>query len=467
MLFSWGLKMKPCDIDPIRIYIDHWEDYESIGDKAMLLNAVRRLEIHLGQCVFVGPHSPNKAGNFLFPGMLPVLPPHGELTRIADWFRSVYTRLAGLLPVKAPASRINSKKYLDLARFIFSIKLTFYSIGLRFVFNESFRDFLDKIKKCDLFFTVGDCSLNDYWLDGVVYKSWLVELVRRYVPVCVLSSQGIGPLTVPWARRRLVGALKKLDILSFRDFAYSQALVEAEGLKDVPSKIVGDEAFSLPVASQEQVRSVLDGAGISRGEPFIAVNFRKTDFTQSTAFLLDKIALLLDAVIKETSRAIVFVPMSTGNDYGCDHEAGSRLKRMMEHHERFFVLEPLGDPSLAKGIIAAAAYSMGVSYHLHVFSLSAGHPTVVLYTGNYYQTKSEGLISFYGSPSRAVDFSVTGVEQTLELVRDIEKQYDNACAHVREVNKLILEDNDWTIEMVKSALIRKGRHARVLQAAGK
>ena len=56
----------------ITIYIDHWEDYESIGDRAMLLNAMRRIENYLGPCTFVSPYTATKAGAFLLPNMIPV-----------------------------------------------------------------------------------------------------------------------------------------------------------------------------------------------------------------------------------------------------------------------------------------------------------------------------------------------------------------------------------------------------------
>ncbi|MGB8214193.1 MAG: polysaccharide pyruvyl transferase family protein [Anaerolineales bacterium] len=435
--------------------MDHWEDYESVGDKAMLLNALRRLELHLGPCQFVGPLSPEKAGQFQYPGLTGVVPPHLEVTRQAGQLKGLYLTLIKFLPSRL-TPKIKNTFFLDVAISSLALKLFLYSIGLRFVFGKLFRNFLDEISTCDVFFTVGDCSLSDLWLDGVVLKAWLVKLVRPFVSVSVLSSQGIGPLETAWARKRLVGSFQSLDILSFRDHSYSQALVEAEGLKGVPYQIVADEAFSFPVADQAEVWKALEAAGASEAEPFIIVNFRNTDFTQSTSFLLNKIASLLDSVIAATNKKMVFIPMSKGDHYGRDHAAGMSLKGMMKQAERLCVLEPLDEVNLVKGIIGAAAYSIGISYHLHVFSLSQGHPTLIVYTGDYYKTKSEGLISFYGPPNRAVNFSEVSVEQTLEYVLAMENNYAEACAQVRKVNRGILENNDWTIKMLKSELVEKG-----------
>jgi polysaccharide pyruvyl transferase WcaK-like protein len=443
--------------NPIRIYIDHWEDYESIGDQAMLLNAMRRLEVYLGPCTFVTPHSPKKTGSFLLQNMVPVGPPTNELTSTARQVRSLYSKARKLFPSCFPASEVRSSKFLDLAQKIIALKLFLYSLGLHFVFKQSFQDFLEEIKKCDVFFTVGDCSLNDYWLEGLILKSWLINTVRPFIPICVLSSQGIGPLTASSSRRRLVDALKKLDILSFRDFSYSKALVESEGLSGIPYKIVCDEAFTFPSCDQNATWGFLKAAGLEEGQPFIAVNFRNTDFTQNTTHLLEKIAELLDRVITTTQKSIVFVCMSKGDDYGRDHAAGLSLKSTMKQTDKFHVLEPVEDIGLVKGIIGQAAYTIGISYHLHVFSLSQGHPTIALYSGEYYKTKSDGLIAFYGEPSRSVDISKIDVEEVLRYIVALEAQYTGACAHVREVNDQILAVNDWTIHKLKEKLIEMGR----------
>lgn len=435
----------------IRIYIDHWEDYESVGDQAMLLNALRRLKRYLGPCQFVGPLSPKKKGQFQYPNLATVVPPHLEILRTARRVKAIYAKVPGSLKPK-----LSSMTFLDLSISIFTFKYFLYSLGFHFVFGESFRGFLQEIKRCDVFFIVGDCSLSDYWLDGVVLKSWLVQFVRRFVSVSVFSSQGIGPLETPWARKRLVRGLATLDLLSFRDFSYSKSLVEAEGLTGVPYNIVMDEAFSLPVAPRSETWKVLMEGGVSKTEPFIIVNFRNTDFTQNTTSLLNKIADLLDRVVIATKKKIVFIPMSSGENYGRDYQAGTQLKNLMKEGDKLHVFEPMADVELVKGIIGAADYSIGLSYHLHVFSLSQGHPTLILYTGDYYKTKSEGLISFYGLPNRAVDFSETRIEQTLEFILEIEDHYTEACARVNEVNKGILENNDWTLQMLRKILVEKG-----------
>ena len=369
---------------------------------------------------------------------------------------SIFARFLSLLRIRILDGKQVSKFSFDLAILLINIKLFFYSIGLRFVFRQSFRDFIEQFKKCDAFFTVGDCSLSDYWLDGVIIKSWLINLAQRYIPVRVLSSQGIGPLSTAWARKRLIASLSKLNLLSFRDFENSQALVQSEGLKGVPNKIVCDEAFSYPIATSIDVWRVLSNYCLNKGEEFIVVNFRKTDFTQNTSNLLQKIAGFLDQIIEQTGRKLVFVCMSSGENYGKDFETGQNLRQLLKDPDRLIVLKPIDDISLVKGIIGEARYSIGLSYHLHVFSLSQGHPTLIVYSGDYYKTKSEGLVSFYGGVNKAINLQENSVEQMIDCVSDIESNYDASCQNVSEVNRKILEINDWTIVELKELLIKEG-----------
>ena len=441
---------------PIRIYIDHWEDYESIGDKAMLLNAMRRLEIELGPCTFVTPYTPTKPGAFLLPNMVPVTPPQAELLTTARRLRAISSKITNHLPLIPKDTTGKSRSDFELAERIIGVRMLLYSVGLKFVFRKAFRDFLELIKKCDVFFTVGDCSLNDYWLDGVEIKSWLIDTVRKFIPICAMSSQGIGPLSTPWARQRLSSALNKLDVLSFRDTHYSKDLVESEGLSGVQHRIVCDEAFTFPVSDPETAWRILENAGVPRVEPFIGVNFRNTDFTQNTAFLQEKTAKLLDDTIVATKKNIVFICMSKGCDYGCDHEAGLALRNLMDHKEQFFVLDPIGEIEDVKAIIGKAEYTMGISYHLHVFSLSQGHPTIALYTGKYYQTKLDGLLGFYGKPSITLNIAETPNSEIINNIRILESRYSEAVAHIEKVNSKILKDNDWTIKLVKQLLTEKG-----------
>lgn len=440
---------------PIRIYIDHWEDYESIGDKAMLLNAMRRLELHLGNCLFVSPFTSEKPESFLLPNMVPVQPPYKELERTVSLLKRFMSKIFRFLPSKYSSSKTNKIFYLNLAIIFFNIKLFLYSIGFRNVFTKPFQNFLKEIKNCDVFFAVGDCSLSDYWLEGVILKSWLLKLVRPFVKVSVMSSQGIGPLNTDWACKKLVKSLKTLDILTYRDYSNSKNLVDSGGLTGVLTNIVADEAFSFPIATNSEIWNELNRYELFENTPFIIVNFRNTDFTQSTTHLLEKIATLLDEVVAKTDKNIVFICMSRGNDYGQDYQAGEKLKDMMVKKNRFYLLEPIDDIELVKGVIGKAVYSMGISYHLHVFSLSQGNPTLILYTGDYYKTKSEGLISFYNPPNRAVNISETENEINLKYILEIDNNLSSIKIQNLEVNKRILEDNDWTIRSLKTILENK------------
>jgi 3-dehydroquinate synthase class II len=81
---------------------------------------------------------------------------------------------------------------------------------------------------------------------------------------------------------------------------------------------------------------------------------------------------------------------------------------------------------------------------------------LILYSGEYYKTKSEGLTAFYTLPIRAVNFKEESIEQTLSYINEIEENYAIACKQVNLVNQKILANNDWTIAKLKNILIEKG-----------
>ena len=145
--------------------------------------------------------------------------------------------------------------------------------------------------------------------------------------------------------------------------------------------------------------------------------------------------------------------MSKGDNFGKDYETCISLQGLMQRNNQFLVLKPIDDISLVKGIIGAAAYSIGLSYHLNVFSLSQGHPTLILYTGDYYKIKSEGLISYYAPPNRSVNFAEVSIGQAVDYVHEIEENYHEVCIGIKQVNKKIFENDDWTIKELRKKLI--------------
>jgi polysaccharide pyruvyl transferase WcaK-like protein len=435
--------------------VDHGEAYGNQGDEAMLLNALERLARYLGPCEFILPGEPGKPLPAQLPKVETVLPPHGEFAR---WSRQ-FDRFLGLcrrLPLLGRLVREPQNTTVwKMAALWFDVRISLWRCGVLKSPGEGLQPFLEALKDCDLFYGVGAADFNDFWLQGVIYKSWLYTLVSHYVRVSAVSAQGIGPLETKWARRRMAKAFSCLDLLSFRDFSLSQEIVEAENINQVRYQIVGDEALTLPTGNQEAIEALLRSSGLPAGESFIAVHFRTTDYTQDTSFLEAQIAALLDHIAEIVPHFFVFFPMSHHLHSGIDVDYGAAIKHNMKRKERFCVAPFHADVRVIKGAVGLARYSMGLSYHVHVFSFSQGHPAIILFTGDYYRYKSEGLVSFYGKPSVAFDLAKTGNDRILAAIQELEDDYPVACKHIERVNEQqLFRVNDWTLREI-AAMMQK------------
>lgn len=440
---------------PLRIFVDHGEAYGNLGDEAMLLNALERLARYLGPCEFVLTSEPGKPLPPHLPKVETVLPPHVEFERGARQFGK-FLGLCQRLPlirrlVREPIIPTSWK----MGEFWINVKVTLWQWGILKSPGKFLLPFLEALKSCDAFYGVGAADFNDLWLQGVIYKSWLYTVASRYVKVCAVSSQGIGPLATKWARRRMALAFSRLDLLSFRDHFLSQQIVEAEKISRVRYKIVGDEAFSLATGKAGAVKELLRLSGLPENASFVAVHFRTTDYTQDTSHWDARIAAVLDQVAEIVPHFFVFFPMSYHLHSGNDAEYGRTIKSKMRHRERLCVAPIHEDVRVIKAAVGQSRYSMGLSYHIHVFSLSQGHPAAILFTGDYYRCKSEGLVSFYGKPNAALDLAATPDGQILEAITELETNYLAACEAIRGVNQDLLQVNDWTLREL-AVLLERG-----------
>ena len=217
------------------------------------------------------------------------------------------------------------------------------------------------------------------------------------------------------------------------------------GLSGVPNEVVFDEAFTLAPGTPAAVNEYMEACGVPDGAPFLAIHFRSTDYTRETTLLLPRISNLLDEIIDAHGHYLVFFPMSYHTHSRMDEDYGNTIRAKMRRSERMLVAPLSRDVTLVKGAVARAQYSLGLSYHLHIFSLSSGHPALILYTGEYYKCKSEGLVEFYGPPNRAIDLAKVSDSRILQHVSRVEDNYANTCSAVASVNQELLRQNDRTL----------------------
>ena len=105
------------------------------------------------------------------------------------------------------------------------------------------------------------------------------------------------------------------------------------------------------------------------------------------------------------------------------------------------------DLGIIKAAIGASRFTLGLSYHVHVFGLSQGVPAIIVYSNDYYRYKSEGLVGFYAPPNAAIDVGAEdGEAAALRAIEDLARGYREVRDGITRRNAEIRAVNDWTIE---------------------
>jgi polysaccharide pyruvyl transferase WcaK-like protein len=432
---------------PLRVYVDHGEAYGNLGDEAMLLGALSRLQRHLGPCQFVIPRESSRPLPALSGYAVQLVPsPFAFFLRTNQLLERSTARLSRFGVPHPPSlrSRVRAARVLASA----------CAAGLWR--DPQFAEFADALRRCDLFYGVGAADFNDYNAFGAAYKCWLYMTARARARVVAVSAQGFGPLRNGELPPLMRHAFRNIDLLSFRDSAYSAEFAAGLGLNSCRTRIVGDEAFALPAADPGAAQDYLERAGLRRGEPFIAVHWRSTDYTQETAPFYPKVAQIFEAASRVHRMPVVFVPMSYDVHSRHDDECCNAVRTFMREPARLLMAPKSHDVGLIKAAIGAGRFTLGLSYHVHIFGLSQGVPAVMIYSGDYYRYKSDGLAGFYGPPTVAVDIAAPGGDMAaLQAVEEMSASGQAARAEIVRRNAEILADNDWTL--TETAKLLRGR----------
>ena len=85
------------------------------------------------------------------------------------------------------------------------------------------------------------------------------------------------------------------------------------------------------------------------------------------------------------------------------------------------------DLGVIKAAIGASRFTLGLSYHVHVFGLSQGVPAIIVYSNDYYRYKSEGLVGFYAPPNAAVDVGAdNGEAGAMRAIEELARNWIHA-----------------------------------------
>jgi polysaccharide pyruvyl transferase WcaK-like protein len=445
-------------VRPLTVWLEHSAGRWNVGDDALLVSAARRIEKWLGpvRLILSGP------GVGALPSGLPPYETAPSLqTELDEAVLQFRDQFATTLATWDLAEFRMDENWLRGDARIYQIVATGLAARVRAAVtlgvplgSPGLESAVAAMSRCDLLYVVGDNSFNDFYPAGVVGRRWICRIARLCGARVALSSQGLGPLESRWGLGNLSRMLRDVDFVSLRDGRYGQDRIR-EAAPDFDARVTGDEAFQLAV-SREGGDRLLEHAGIRLREPFVAVNFRKTDCLRDTRALAPRLAALLDGIAERSGTLLAFVPMSYGEHWGDDIAYAGEIRSHMRFGASLRIFPLDADVGAVKAAVGQALYTFGTSYHMHVFGLSQNRPAIILYTGRYYRTKSEGLASFYPGAACALNLDVVDDARVLAAAERAEIDTDRRRETLSEANRKIILENDWILQQLAR---RTGRPA--------
>ncbi len=416
-----------------RIYLEHGEAYGNLGEEAMLLNAARRLRAEIGDVEFVVPQVNNSPLPSIEGGRL-----------IQSPYPSMREAMKKLMPFSRVRRKIHSLEYDPLALSVLHLMRWVGGVG-------RWRKMIGHLSTCDGVYFVGCANLNDFARISFVLPKYalLREAVTRDIPV-VVSSQTVGPLSISWVQTLVRKMVEEATYFSARDKGVTEKYLSRAGVNPSSIQFSGDEAFTLPAADEGSVTSYLKNSGVDPSEPLALVHFRATDYTQQTGHHYETLARALDDASVDAK--LCFLPMSYGEHSGDDAECGNAIRGRMQEPERLTVLEPSTDVKVVRALFNRARWALGLSYHVQVFSVSAACPFALLTSGDYYETKAEGVHNLVEREVPLVSLSEATSSDIVEAVESLESEQKHYRKHLRSVRDQILEVNDGPVDAMASVL---------------
>ena len=261
-------------------------------------------------------------------------------------------------------------------------------------------DLLD-VHGYDLVVIAGGGYACDWFCTPLFERRVLVAEKCRAVGVpVVVSGLGVGPLDDAHTVETVRLLVDAANAVSLRDPG-SRALLTKHAVGVERVTVTGDDALGLRPPSNLE-----DSLGRA---PFMVVHVRDASYGTDDRSLL---SAWMRAVIEAARAESCDVVGISVNDQGHAPEAATLRELAAEiGAPGLRVVETASDPRMIAGVVAGARSVVAHSYHVALFALAAGRPTVLASNGPYYELKAAGLAELAGlSPAVASPVPLTAGE---------------------------------------------------------
>ena len=262
------------------------------------------------------------------------------------------------------------------------------------------------LSEFDLVVVAGGGNLADDFAEDVARPRLATAAAAGALGVPVIwSGQGIGPLTddrLDLVRRVLADAAA----VSVRDEGSAGLLGGHDGRPI--AEVVGDDAVRPGTADPAVRDAALRRAGLEPGTPYVVVHLRDAPYVAPDA-TTSTVVRAVDRWAAERGASVLVLAVNSNGagEHATAREALAEGGRSAD----WAVLDVLGDPELATALVGAARAVVAHSFHVALWGLAAGTPTVLVAGSSYYRAKAAGLArTFDLGESVAVSPSVDSEE---------------------------------------------------------
>ena len=174
------------------------------------------------------------------------------------------------------------------------------------------------MKRTNVFVLGGGSILQDATSSrSLFYYTHIAGKAKKLGCKLMLYSNGVGPLTKPYNRKRAVNILSKADMITVRD-RRSQVYMRSIGVKNESIELTADETFTL---DKSIIAEPYDG--LEDGNKYMCINMRNSKISDS--FLIG-FSEFLDSAAAKYGYIPVLLPVHYSKDIVILRQISERLK---------------------------------------------------------------------------------------------------------------------------------------------
>jgi polysaccharide pyruvyl transferase WcaK-like protein len=244
------------------------------------------------------------------------------------------------------------------------------------------------------------------------------RLAAAGTPV-VVTGQGIGPACTATCIDHLVRLRAVARAMSVRDPLSSTLLDTVAPIEGVDAACTGDDALGLAPGRRRPVSRILRDAGVRRRRGVLLFHARRAAYgTEDVAPLAAWYSVASD-IARRSDLAIVGLAV---NDQAHAPETATLTEAAAAAElPPPPIIDVTNDVRMLVGLVARADLVLSHSYHVTLFALAWGVPSLLVVPGDYYAAKGAGLAALADLPASLVAPSPPSTEDALHAIDDLSR----------------------------------------------